>query len=101
MIKKSTPALGGGVQATMGVGAPPDRVPDSALDLLETTPSTDGFPQLAPRGGGGWLALIACGGAFWPMTSRHPYYCGHPHCRGHPPFWVGIQDVLSAHGVLP
>ena len=46
-------------------------------------------------GGGGvgtrpwWLALLACGGAYWPlafepsaMTSRHPYYCGHPHCRG-------------------
>ena len=41
-------------------------------------------------GGGGvgtrpwWLALLACGGAYWPlalepsaMTSRHP------HCRGH------------------
>ena len=50
------------------------------------------------KGGGGvgtrpwWLALLACGGAYWPlafepsaMTSRHPYYCGHPHCRGHPP----------------
>ena len=30
-----------------------------------------------------WLALLACGGAHWPiafepsaMTSRHPYYCG-------------------------
>ena len=47
------------------------------------------------RGGGGvgtrprWLALLACGGAYWPlalepssMTSRRPYYCGHPHCRG-------------------
>ena len=39
---------------------------------------------------GGWgLALLACGGAYWPlacepsaMTSRHPYYCGHP------PSWV-------------
>ena len=41
------------------------------------------------RGGGGggtrpwWLALLACGGAYWPlafepsaMTGRHPYYCG-------------------------
>ena len=46
-------------------------------------------------GGGGtrpWgLALLACGGAYWPlalepsaMTRRHPHYCGHPHCRGHP-----------------
>ena len=51
-----------------------------------------------PGGGGGagtrpwWLALLACGGACWPlalepsaMTSRHPHYCG---CRGggvHPP----------------
>ena len=46
------------------------------------------------RGGGGggtrpgWLDLSACGGAYWPlafepsaMTSRHPHYCGHPHCR--------------------
>ena len=46
------------------------------------------------RGGRGvgtrpwWLALLACGGAYWPlalepsaMTSRHPHYCGHPHCR--------------------
>ena len=55
-----------------------------------------------------WLALLACGGAYWPlafepsaMTSRHPYYCGHPHCRGHPPSWVGIQNATSAHGVLP
>ena len=50
------------------------------------------------EGGGGvgtrpwWLALLACGGAYWPlafepsaMTRRHPHYCGHPHCRGHPP----------------
>ena len=36
-----------------------------------------------------WLALLACGGAYWPlafetsaMTSRHPYYCGHPGGRG-------------------
>ena len=42
-------------------------------------------------GGGGigtrpwWLALLGCGGAYWPlvlepsaMTSRHPHYCGHP-----------------------
>ena len=65
------------------------------------------------RGGGfgtrpWWLALLACGGAYWPlafepsaMTSRHPYYCGHPHCRGHPPAWGGIQNATSAHGVLP
>ena len=37
-----------------------------------------------------WWALLACGGAYWPlalepsaMTRRHPHYCGHPHCRGH------------------
>ena len=54
---------------------------------------------------GGWLA---CGRAYWPlafqpsaMTSRHPYYCGHPHCRRHPPSWVGIQNATSADGVLP
>ena len=60
-------------------------------------------PQLSVKtwgGGGGtrpwWLALLACRGAYWPlafepsaMTSRHPYYCGHPHCRGHPPSWGG------------
>ena len=47
-----------------------------------------------------WLALLACGGAYWPltlepsaMTSRHPYYCGHSHCRGHPLAWVGIQNA--------
>ena len=52
--------------------------------------------NIALRGGGGgvgtrpwWLALLACGGAYWPfafepsaMTSRHPYYCGHPHQGG-------------------
>ena len=58
-----------------------------------------GSACLRPQGRGGgvgtrpwWLALLACGGAYWPlapepsaMTSRHPHYCGHPHCRGHPP----------------
>ena len=46
-----------------------------------------------------WLALLACGGAFWPlalepsaMTSRLPHYCGHPHCRGHPPAWGGNPE---------
>ena len=67
--------------------------------------------QSERRGGGGgvgtrpwWLALLACGGAYWPlalepsaMTSRHPYYCGHPHC----PWGGGIQNATSAHGVLP
>ena len=44
-----------------------------------------------------WLALLAFGGAYWPLalepsavTSRHPHYCGHPHCRGHPHASVGI-----------
>ena len=67
---------------------------------------------LSVGGGGGgctrpwWFALLACGGAYWPLalepsavTSRHPHYCGHPHCRGHPPSWVGIQNAPSAHGV--
>ena len=56
-----------------------------------------------------WLALLACGSAHWPLaletsalTSRHPYYCGHPHCRGHPcALGGGIQNATSAHGVLP
>ena len=75
-----------------------------------------GVGGLGPRGGGGgvgtrpwWLALLACGGAYWPlalepsaMTSRHPYYRGHPHFRGHPPApGVGIQNSTSTHGVLP
>ena len=54
------------------------------------------------------MALLACGGAYWPlalepsaMTSRHPYYCGHPHCCRHPPAWVGIQNAISADGVFP
>ena len=34
------------------------------------------------------------------MTSRHPHYCGYPHCRWHPPAWGGIQNATSAHGVL-
>ena len=48
-----------------------------------------------------WLSLLACGGAYWPlafepsaMTSRHPYYCGHPHCRGHPPGWESRMQLL-------
>ena len=51
--------------------------------------------ELGAHGGGGfgtrpwWLALSACGGAYWPlapepsaMTSRPPHYCGHPHGGG-------------------
>ena len=65
------------------------------------------FPMLSgPSEGFGirpwWLALLACGGPYWPlafepsaMTRRHP------HCRGHPPSWMGIQNATSAHGVLP
>ena len=62
-----------------------------------------GLSRWAGWGGGGfatrpwWLALLACGGAYWPlalepcaMTSRHP------HCCGHPPAWVGIQHATSA-----
>ena len=78
------------------------------LKCAQEHPSTNSNPLMAypfPRGGGGvgtrpwWLALLACGGADWPlalepsaMTSRHPYYCGHP------PAWVGIQNATSAHG---
>ena len=43
-----------------------------------------------------WLALLACGGAYWPlafessaMTSRHPYYCGHP------PAWGGGESRMQ------
>ena len=49
-------------------------------------------PQLWGGGGFGtrpwWLALLACGGAYWPlafepsaMTSRHPYYWGGGGCK--------------------
>ena len=34
------------------------------------------------------------------MTGRHLYYCGHPHCRGHPPAWGGFQNSLGGGGVL-
>ena len=78
---------------------------------VSTTP-----PYNQTEGGGvgtrpWWLALLACGSAYWPlafepsaMTSGHPHYCGHPHCHGHPPAWGGgggIQNATSAHGVLP
>ena len=48
------------------------------------------------------MALLACGGAYWPlafepsaMTSRHPYYYGHPHCRGHPPALGGGESRMQ------
>ena len=69
---------------------------------------------LTDSGGGGglaqglwWLALLACGGAYWPvalepsaMTSRPPYYCGHPHCYGHPPApgWESRMHLLPMAG---
>ena len=80
---------------------------------------SDGLPPLEGGGlqegaGGGfgtrpwWLALLACGGACWPlalepsaMTSRHPYFCGHPHCCRHPLAWVGIQNATSAMASSP
>ena len=71
-------------------------------------PPPPGLVKMLLLGGEGtrpwWLALLACGGAYWPlalepsaMTSRPP------HCRGHPPAWGGggIQNATSAHGVLP
>ena len=59
------------------------------------------------RGGGGgvgtrpwWLALLACGGAYWPlafepsaMTSRHPHYCG-----GRGGVWFGLDLGLRQGG---
>ena len=65
------------------------------------------LPPAVEEGEGGfgtrpwWLALLACGAAYWPlafqpsaMTSRPPHYCGHghPHCRGHPPAWGGNPE---------
>ena len=74
--------------------------------------SGGGSGGLWHKGGGGfgtrpwWLALLACGGAYWPlalepsaMTSRPPHYCGHPHCLGGG--GGGIQNATAAHGVLP
>ena len=69
-------------------------------------PTQRGSRDLAGGGGGGgsgtrpWgLALLACGGAYWPlalepsaMTSRHPYCCGHPPALG----GGGIQNAPSA-----
>ena len=78
----------------------------SVLDANYPPPPTNCSPE-APWGGGGgvgtrpwWLALLACGGAYWPrafepsaMKSRHPYYCGHPHCRGGGGLgWVGLDS---------
>ena len=97
-------------QATHTPPAPDRRRPEHALGVSSrTTARGEGVLLECPRpaglwwsGGGGvgtrpwWLALLACGGAYWPlalepsaMTSRHPYYCGHPHCRGHPSAWGG------------
>ena len=46
-------------------------------------------PFHPPRGGGGvgtrpwWLALLACGGAYWPVTLEPSAVTSrHPHCRG-------------------
>ena len=67
----------------------------NALTMVPVAGTCEGvkviFVGCGQRGGSGtrpwWLALLACGGAYWPlafepsaMTSRHPYYCGHPHC---------------------
>ena len=103
-----------------------EQTPDPALGTTKTaapknpensgstpTPCSD-EPALAHEGGGfgtrpWWLALLACGGAYWPltfepsaMTRRHPYYCGHPHCRGHPPSWGGNPECTrGGFGMTP
>ena len=65
-------------------------------------------PEGREWGGGGWhkalvvgSASLLCGSAYWSlalerfaMTSRHPYYCGHPHCRGHPSTYLGGNPVV-------
>ena len=51
-----------------------------------------------------WLALLACGGAYWPLALEPSAMASrHLHCRGHPPAWGGggLQNAHSAHGVLP
>ena len=56
------------------------------------------YVQVDAAKGGGGCDLIKDRHACWPlslepsaMTSRHPHYYGHLHCRGHPPAWVGIH----------
>ena len=72
--------------------------PDKIFPILNFVFSHDGHFGLegggGVLGGGGWHKALVVGsvslrGAYWPlafqpsaMTSRHPYYCGHPHCRG-------------------
>ena len=66
-------------------GVPPPPPPLAVYSRSNTS--------LGAGGGGlaqGLGALLACGGAYWPlalepsaMTGRHPYYCGHP------PAWGG------------
>ena len=69
-------------------------------------------PDTHGTGGGGggwaWLALLACGGAYWPlalepsaMTSRHLHYCGHPHCRGHPGWESRMQFLPTQPAKRP
>ena len=67
------------------------------------TPTAWWLADTMPQGVGGgvgtrpwWLALLACGGAYWPlafepfaMTSRHPHYCGHP------PAWGGGESTMQ------
>ena len=107
---------GGAVHGLKRVGTAPQRVghkqhrsgrpPGAAISIHTAT--LWGRASLEMGGGGGgtrpwWLALLACGGAYWPlafepsaMTSRHPYYCRHPHCRGHPPApgWESKMQLL-------
>ena len=85
-----------------GVGRGAHRGPWSDGYRARIYPRVTGTWSHEPTEGGGvgtrpwWLALLACGGAYWhlafepsAMTSRHPYYCGRPHCRRHPPSWGG------------
>ena len=56
----------------------------------------------AGRGRGGgvgtkpwWLALLACGGAYWPLTCEPSAMPSrHPHCRGHLPAWGGGESRM-------
>ena len=108
---------GGGSDSRPSRPPPPPPLHDAGLgpsatngDIRGTAPTPppaqsrhrdyEGMPRTEREGGVGtrpwWLALLPCGGAYWPlalgpsaMTSRHPHYCGHPHCRGHPPAWGG------------
>ena len=101
--KETRRASGGAGRGAAGLG----RGRGVARQALEE--AVPRAPVKPARGGGGaqrlggWLCWLLAPEPS-AMTSRHPHYCGHPHCRRHPPAWGGgggIQNATSAHGVIP